>query len=158
MAPLTGSELLAFIKKQEPDCGKMEMARLAGYYKTREDGTVVALVPQLMNAIAEANGIHIEGKRGHQGARKRSYVTTCHATGIIMVGKIYTEEAGIKKGDKFEIVVSPGSLQINRIEEADQVDSEPDDADFEEEEELEYLEEDEEEAPVGTRFGVLQNA
>lgn len=115
MEPLTGQALLEHIN-QHKSCGKAEIARRAGYFKTKEDGTVVPHIPQFMNAIAEANGIHIEGKRGASGARKRSYTTTCHATGIIMVGKTYTAEAGIQKGDKFKIEVLPGKIELIRVE------------------------------------------
>lgn len=111
---LTGAELLEFVKENE-GLGRISMARKAGYVRTNKKGDEVANVGAFYNALFEAQGLQLASKRGFRGSHTKSYETTVHASGILLIGKSYTEEAKLQPGDVFRIKTGPGKISLELV-------------------------------------------
>lgn len=112
--PLTGAELLKFVDKNE-GLGRISLARGAGYLRTNKKGEEVPDVTKFYNALFDAQGLKMASRRGFRGGPSKSYETTVHANGVMVIGRSYTEEAELQPGDVFKIKTSPGKLSLELV-------------------------------------------
>ena len=91
---------------------KKEIAKECGY--ANESGRV--LLEQFYSALLEANGLELNPKgSGTSGrGRDRTYRTTVHKNGTIVIGKSYTEEMGLEPGDEFEIKLGYKHIHLSQ--------------------------------------------
>jgi hypothetical protein len=111
---LKGAELLEFIQENE-GMGRISLARKAGFVRTNKKGEEVANVGAFYNALFDAQGLKLASKRGFRGSNSKSYETSVHASGILLIGKSYTEEAELQPGDVFRIKTSPGKIALELV-------------------------------------------
>lgn len=106
---LTGQELLSFVKANE-DMDQAEIAREAGYVRVTEKGTERLLINKLNEALLEAKGLKL--KSGKKPGKSAQYLTTVHRTGVILVGKTYSQKFGVEPGDELKIVIEEDSIRL----------------------------------------------
>lgn len=106
---LTGQELLSFVKANE-DMDQAEIARAAGYVRVTEKGTERLLINKLNEALLEAKGLKL--KSGKKPGKSAQYLTTVHRTGVILVGKTYSQKFGVEPGDELKIVIEEDSIRL----------------------------------------------
>jgi len=106
---LTGQELLSFVKANA-DMDQSEIAREAGYVKTTERGTERLLLTKLHEALLEAKGVKL--KTSKKPGKTAQFMTTVHRTGVILVGKTYSEKFGVEPGDELHIVIEDDSIRL----------------------------------------------
>lgn len=106
---LTGQELLSFVKAN-PDMDQNELARETGYVKTTEKGTERLLINKFHEALLAAKGLKLKAnKKPGKAAR---FMTTVHRTGVILVGKTYSEKFGVEPGDELQIVIEDDAIRL----------------------------------------------
>jgi hypothetical protein len=106
---LTGQELLSFVEANA-DMDQYEIARGAGYSRVTEKGAERVLINKLSKALLEAKGVKL--KSGNKPGKVAQYMTTVHRTGVVLVGKTYTEQFGINPGDELKIVVDEDCIRL----------------------------------------------
>jgi hypothetical protein len=106
---LTGQDLLSFVKANA-DMDQAELAREAGYVKTTEKGTERLLINKLHEALLEAKGVKL--KTSKKPGKAAQFVTTVHRTGVILVGKTYSEKFGVEPGDELKIVIEDDAIRL----------------------------------------------
>lgn len=111
---LTGAELIKCVQANE-GLGRVSLARKAGYVRVNKKGEEVADLGRFYNALFEAQGLPLTSKRGCRLSNTRSYETTVHASGILLIGKTYTKEAELEPGDVFRITPSPGKIELELV-------------------------------------------
>lgn len=111
---LTGAALLKCVKENE-GMGRVALAREAGYVRVNKKGEEVADIGKFYNALFDAQGLQLASKRGCRLSNTRSYETTVHASGILLIGKAYTKEADLEPGDVFRIKPSPGKIELELV-------------------------------------------
>jgi hypothetical protein len=112
---LKGQELIAFIKAH-PNTGKAELARLAGYTRTTEEGKEQILLQGFYDASMAAHGTPIGNSRVARGKAPQNK-TTIHASGILLIGKSYIKEFGAEAGDVFGIELREDGIWLPMLEE-----------------------------------------
>jgi hypothetical protein len=106
---LVGQELIAFVKEND-GMNQMELARGAGYVRVTRTGREQILVKQFYNTLLAAKGMPIPlGKTPGKSAQFR---TTVHATGVILLGKTYSADFGLKPGDELDIVLDADCIKL----------------------------------------------
>ena len=109
MTLLTGRELLALVKDNPEIKNRSVLARMAGYERTTRKGDIVADLGRFTDAVLEAKGVKFDSEtRGRAAANE----TTVHKNGSVLIGAIYSKQAGIGPGDTLSITVDPASGQI----------------------------------------------
>jgi hypothetical protein len=106
---LTGQELLAFVKANS-EMDQSELAREAGYMRVAESGKERIMAKQFCEALLEAKGVAI--KVGRRPGKAAQFETTVHKTGVILIGKTYSQKFGVEPGDVLDIVISENSIQL----------------------------------------------
>lgn len=106
---LTGQELLAFVKANG-EMDQSELARETGYTRVAASGKERIMSKQLYQALLEAKGVAIKG--GRRPGKAAQFETTVHKTGVILIGKTYSQEFGVEPGDVLDIVISEDSIQL----------------------------------------------
>lgn len=106
---LTGQELLSFVKANA-DLDQSELARETGYVKTSEKGTERLLIKQLHEALLEAKGLKL--KTSKKPGKTAQFMTTVHRTGVILLGKTYSEKFGVEPGDELQIVIDDNAIRL----------------------------------------------
>lgn len=106
---LTGQELLSFVEANA-DMDQYEIARGAGYVRVTEKGSERVLINKLSKALLEAKGVTL--KSGKKPGKVAQYMTTVHRTGVVLLGKTYTEQFGIDPGDELKIVVDEDCIRL----------------------------------------------
>ena len=106
---LTGQELLSFVKANA-DMDQSELAREAGYVKTTEKGTERLLINKLHEALLDAKGVKL--KTSKKPGKTAQFMTTVHRTGVILVGKTYSEKFGVEPGDELKIVIEDDAIRL----------------------------------------------
>ena len=109
---LTGPDLIKLVK-DNPELNRTQLAKAAGYVRLTDDGKEQVLVQRFYDALLTAQGLPI--KKGTPGAgvgKKAQHKTTVHKTGILLVGKVYTDEFGAEPGDVFGIEVREDGIWL----------------------------------------------
>jgi len=106
---LTGQELLSFVRANV-DMDQAEIARGAGYVRVTEKGTERLLINKLNEALLEAKGLKLKSSK--KPGKSAQYLTTVHRTGVILVGKTYSQKFGVEPGDELKIVIEEDSIRL----------------------------------------------
>ena len=106
---LTGQELLAFVKANG-DIDQSELAREAGYMRVADSGKERIMAKQFCEALLEAKGVAI--KVGRRPGKTAQFETTVHKTGVILIGKTYSQKFGVEPGDVLDIVISEDAIRL----------------------------------------------
>lgn len=106
---LTGQELLSFVKAN-PDMDQAQLARGAGYVKVTDKGVERLLTTKLHHALLEAKGVKL--KTAKKPGKTAQFMTTVHRTGVILIGKTYSEKFGVEPGDALNIVIEDDSIRL----------------------------------------------
>lgn len=106
---LDGQELIAFVQANE-SLNQMELAKGAGYVRTTRTGKEQILVKQFYNSLLAAKGMPISV--GKTPGKSAQYRTSVHASGVILLGKTYAVDFGLKPGDELEIVMDADCIKL----------------------------------------------
>lgn len=106
---LTGQELIAFVKANG-DMDQSELARETGYMRVAESGKERIMAKQFCEALLEAKGVAI--KVGRRPGKLAQFETTVHKTGVILIGKTYSQKFGVEPGDVLDIVISEDAIRL----------------------------------------------
>lgn len=106
---LVGSDLIAYCKEND-GLNQMELARGAGYVRTTRTGREQVLVKQFYNSLLAAQGMPIPV--GKTPGKSAQYATSVHRSGVILLGKTYSEKFGLKPGDELEIVLDEDCIKL----------------------------------------------
>lgn len=106
---LVGSELIAYCKEND-GLNQMELARGAGYVRTTRTGREQVQVKQFYNSLLAAKGMPIPV--GKTPGKSAQYATSVHRSGVILLGKTYSEKFGLNPGDELEIVLAEDCIKL----------------------------------------------
>jgi len=106
---LTGAELIAFVKANE-EMNQMELARGAGYVRVTKSGREQVLVKKFYNELLAAKGMPIAV--GKTPGKAALYETSVHKSGVILLGKTYSEQFGLKAGDVLRIEIEDECIKL----------------------------------------------
>lgn len=106
---LVGSELIAYCKEND-GLNQMELARGAGYVRTTRTGREQVLVKQFYNSLLAAKGMPIPV--GKTPGKSAQFSTSVHRSGVILLGKTYSEKFGLNPGDELEIVLAEDCIKL----------------------------------------------
>lgn len=106
---LTGQELVAFVKANG-DMDQAELAREAGYMRVADSGKERIMAKQFCEALLEAKGVAI--KVGRRPGKAAQFETTVHKTGVILIGKTYSQKFGVEPGDVLDIVITEDAIRL----------------------------------------------
>jgi len=106
---LTGSELVSLVEAN-PECTQDELAEAAGYVKiVGERRTLQSKA--FVSALLKAKGVKIAEKKKKRG-KVVPFKTSVHKSGIILLGKRYSEVFEMAPGDELEIELVNGAIQL----------------------------------------------
>ena len=105
---LTGSELVSLVEAN-PECTQDELAEAAGYVK-EINGKRTLQSKAFVNALLKAKGLKIAERKS--GGKAVPFKTTVHKSGIILLGKRYSESFSMAPGDELEIELVNGAIQL----------------------------------------------
>lgn len=94
---LTGSELLAFVKEREDTHTRTQIAREAGYVRITEKGKTQVMMKAFNDSLLQATGVNLRVGKGP--GRGPQFETSVHKSGVILLGKVYTEKFDLRPGD-----------------------------------------------------------
>ena len=106
---LVGKELIDFVHANE-SLNQMELAEGAGYTRTTKSGKEQVLVKHFYNALLAAQGMAIPV--GKSPGKTAKYETTVHRSGVILLGKTYSQKFGLNPGDGLDIVIEEDSIRL----------------------------------------------
>lgn len=106
---LVGSDLIEFVKEHD-SLNQMELARAAGYVRTTRTGREQVLVKHFYNSLLAAKGMPISV--GKTPGKTAQYQTSVHRSGVILLGRTYSEKFGLKPGDLLEISVEDECIRL----------------------------------------------
>ena len=123
--PLTGEALLQKVK----DLGNLsreEKAKACGYYTETKNGVQRVNMMKFLNALMDAEGIHLDsnGNGRGRGGRSASYKISVQSNGNLLIGAAYTKKMGLKPGDEFEITLGRKHIHLKQITGFDDEDEE----------------------------------
>lgn len=108
---LTGAELLDFVKSNESrHLTEPELAREAGYVRQTKTGREQVLTKRFYNALLSAKGVEVA--IGRAPGKTAQYVTTVHRSGVILLGRTYSERFGLNAGDELDIVLEDDAIRL----------------------------------------------
>ena len=105
---LVGTELLSFIEANE-GCTEYELAEAAGYVKDVAGKSTVQ-IKQFTHALLEAKGVRILTKP--KGGKVAPFKTAVHKSGIVLLGKTYSEKFNLVPGDELEIQLLEDGIKL----------------------------------------------
>lgn len=106
---LTGADLITFVKEND-GMNQMELAKGAGYVRTTKTGKDQVLVKKFYNSLLAAKGMPIPV--GRTPGKSAQYATSVHKSGVILLGKTYSEQFGLKPGDGLQIDVQDECIKL----------------------------------------------
>lgn len=123
--PLTGEALLQKVK----DLGNLsreEKAKACGYYTETKNGVQRVNMMKFLNALMDAEGIHLDsnGNGRGRGGRSASYKISVQSNGNLLIGAAYTKKMGLKPGDEFEITLGRKHIHLKQVTGFDDEDEE----------------------------------
>lgn len=105
---LVGDQLISFVAANE-GCTENELAEAAGYVK-EVSGKPAIQVKAFTSALLEAKGVKIKAKT--KGGKTAPFKTSVHNSGIILLGKTYSERFDLTPGDELEIELLDGCIKL----------------------------------------------
>ena len=106
---LVGSELIDFVTEREA-WTQTELARGAGYVRTTKKGRENILVKKFLNELLAAQGLQINV--GRTPGKLAQYETTVHKSGVILLGRTYSESFELEPGDKLTISIEEDCIKL----------------------------------------------
>jgi hypothetical protein len=106
---LTGPELLAYAEANK-DLNQTQLARGAGYVRETKAGKAQVLVKAFYQALLQAKGLTV--RVGKAPGKTACFTTTVHRSGVILVGKIYTQRFGLEAGNELDIVLEEDCIKL----------------------------------------------
>ena len=105
MQRLTGEALIEYIKTH-PDQSKTDVAWATGYYVEKGPDEVSYRFSELQDAIIQAQGLSFGNAPKSKTGRRRGagILSVGSASGALVVGRTYIEQAGGEPSDRFEVV------------------------------------------------------
>lgn len=108
---LEGQELLDFVKENESRrLSEADLAREAGYVRTTKTGKEQVLSKRFTSALLAAKGLEIA--IGRAPGKTAQYFTHVHASGVILLGKTYSQEFGLQPGDELDIRMEEDGIRL----------------------------------------------
>lgn len=98
---LIGQELLDLVASH-PEMTQKQLAEAAGYTRVTVKGEHQVTIKRFMAAMLEAKGVTFTV--GKAPGKLPSYTTTVHKSGVILLGKNYSDQLGVETGDVLDIV------------------------------------------------------
>ncbi|MGA0848134.1 MAG: AbrB/MazE/SpoVT family DNA-binding domain-containing protein [Pontimonas sp.] len=89
---------------------QMELARGAGYVRVTKSGREQVLVKKFYNELLAAKGMPIAV--GKTPGKAALYETSVHKSGVILLGKTYSEQFGLKAGDVLRIEIEDECIKL----------------------------------------------
>ena len=117
-APLSGEALLKKVKELG-SMSKEEKAKVCGYSATTKSGGERVNLMKFYNALIEAEGIDLDGKKGDasgRGGRSASYRITVQSNGNLLIGAAYTKQMDLKPGDEFQITLGRKHIKLTQLD------------------------------------------
>ena len=113
---LTGKALLQKVKELS-HLPRRETAKRCGYYTTTKDNQTRVNLTDFYDAVLAAKGVPLdpEGTKDGRG-REPTYRVSVHKNGQIVIGSTYTQDMGLKEGDKFEIKLGYKHIHLKQID------------------------------------------
>ena len=105
---LVGNALLKFVEMNDGHT-EHELAEAAGYTKQISGKSSIQL-KAFTNALLEAKGVKLKTKT--RGGKKAPFKTAVHQSGIVLLGKTYSEKFDLKPGDELEIQLLEDSIKL----------------------------------------------
>jgi hypothetical protein len=106
---LVGAELLALVNARR-ELNQSDLAEAAGYVRTTKTGRKQVMVKRFINALLTAQGLPIPA--GRTPGKCAQYETTVHRSGVVLLGKTYTEKFGLQPGDSLVIQLTDDCIQL----------------------------------------------
>jgi hypothetical protein len=106
---LTGKDLLTYAEENE-ELNQSQLARGAGYVRQTKSGKEHVLVKAFYQALLQAKGVRV--RVGKAPGKSAQFCTTVHRSGVILVGRIYTERFGLEPGNELEIVLEDDHIKL----------------------------------------------
>lgn len=106
---LSGPDLIAYVKEND-GLNQVELARGAGYVRTTKTGREQVLVKSFYNALLAAKGMPITV--GRSAGKSALYETTVHKSGVILLGRTYSERFGLEPGDALQIKLEDDCIRL----------------------------------------------
>lgn len=117
-APLAGEALLKKVKELG-NMSKEEKAKVCGYSATTKSGSERVNLMKFYNALIEAEGIDLDGKKGDasgRGGRSASYRITVQSNGNLLIGAAYTKQMDLTPGDEFQITLGRKHIKLTQLD------------------------------------------
>lgn len=114
--PLTGQELVQKVKDLE-DLSKEDKAKACGYYTLTQAGNPRVNMMKFLNALIEAEGIHLDSTQNGSGrsGRSASFRIAVQSNGNLLIGSAYTKKMGLQPGDEFEITLGRKHIRLKQL-------------------------------------------
>lgn len=106
---LVGQALLDFVRER-PDLTTSDLAKEAGYTRTTKTGRPQVLVKRFLAALHLAMGSDV--LLGKAPGKSPQYQTAVHKSGVILLGKTYSQKFGLKPGDLLDIIVDEDAIRL----------------------------------------------
>ena len=119
-AMLRGDSLLERID-QVNGMSRSELVRACGYVTRSEDGREHLRFTEFYEAILEAKGVRLPGRRSrlqaqrHAQGRHLSFNTHVHFNGNLMVGRAYVEKMHLQPGDRLRIQLDGAGIRLTPL-------------------------------------------
>lgn len=128
---LVGEDLLDFVENN-PKLHEHSLAQGAGYIRQTKKGKTLILVKKFTSALLAAKGLQLGTSSTKVRGKPAAYITRVHKSGVILLGKTYSQELGLEAGTPLgiELLVDGIKLVLNPV-------INPEEEKLEEEEELE---------------------
>jgi AbrB-like transcriptional regulator len=115
---LTGEALLKRVQELE-HLSKGDKAIECGYFTLDKDGNKRISLVKFLNALVEAEGIDLDGRRpktGNRRGRGASFRTRVQASGTLLIGSVYTKQLNLSPKDEFEITLGRKHIKLIQVE------------------------------------------
>jgi hypothetical protein len=106
---LTGQELLDFVAEHE-ELNQNQLAQAAGYTRITKTDKKQVLVGRFNQALLKAKGVNV--RVGRAPGKTAQYTTTVHKSGVVLVGRIYSEKFGLEPGNELDIVLEDDCIKL----------------------------------------------
>jgi len=122
-AMLRGDPLLNKIE-QLKGLSRSELVRACGYVTCSKDGREHLQFTEFYEAILEAKGVHLPGRRRGLLARRNaqgrqlSFNTHVHFNGNLMVGRAYLAKLHLQPGDRLRIQLDGAGIRLTPLVDA----------------------------------------
>lgn len=106
---LTGEELLNFVTEHE-DMPTPDLVKAAGYTRQTKSGKLQLLTKPFYDALLKARGVSL--KQPKATGKLPTFETSVHESGIVLVGKTYTNRFGLQPGDVLHIELGESDIRL----------------------------------------------